>query len=216
MLHQIPTIFIGLWIYGIHKLFCFVSGKITKTTQWNPGHTFAFRLPCIKPEVQGRMAPMFHPAHNREDMRAFRIDQVLQPNNAKSVVSGGLGKMYRFVFQVCSARRELQPRVVLTVVLNSITLSSSVWLEEHKWGLWLRDLGTWKTSMVESDIRSLLLLQDCSISGQQVLMEVYFHRVKAASSWLEWWFRQITDIPYYSNDLLVHEEDETLWHVSQV
>lgn len=47
--------------------------------------------------------------------------------------------------------------------------------------------------MVESDIRSLLLLQDCSISGQQVLMEVlipplflktsiYFHRVKAASS----------------------------------
>lgn len=69
---------------------------------------------------------MFHPAHNRKDMRAFRIDQVLQPNIGKSVVSGGLGEMYKFVFQVCSAHRELQPRVVLTVVQNSITLSSSV------------------------------------------------------------------------------------------
>uniref|UniRef100_A0A674NIJ6 Tetratricopeptide repeat domain 39A n=1 Tax=Takifugu rubripes TaxID=31033 RepID=A0A674NIJ6_TAKRU len=55
-----------------------------------------------------------------KDMRAFRIYQVLQPNIAKSVVSGGLGTMYRFVFQVCSARRELQPHVVLTVVQNSL------------------------------------------------------------------------------------------------
>lgn len=80
-------------------IFCFVSGKITKTIQWNQGHTFAFRLLCLKPEVQGRMAPMFPPAHNRKDMRAFRISPVLQPNIATSVVSGGLEKMYKFVFR---------------------------------------------------------------------------------------------------------------------
>lgn len=46
-------------------MFCSVSGKITKTTQWNRGHIFVFRLLCIKPGAEGRMAPTFHPARNR-------------------------------------------------------------------------------------------------------------------------------------------------------
>lgn len=68
---------------------------------------------------------MFHPAHNRkrhERFLDFSGSAAQYYNIPTSSVSGGLGKMYTFVFQVCSARRELQPPVVLTVVQNSITM----------------------------------------------------------------------------------------------
>lgn len=114
------------WIFTIDNftMFCSVSGKITRTTRWNRGHIFAFRLLCIKPRARGRTAPTFHPARNRRRHESF-LDcsgsAAQWYNVPTSSVSGGLGKLYMFVFHMCSARGELQPLVVLSVILNSIT-----------------------------------------------------------------------------------------------
>lgn len=67
--HHRCSIITQVWVccgfYG-RQIQCFAifSGKITKTTQWNRGHIFAFRLLCIKPGAAARMAPTFHPARS--------------------------------------------------------------------------------------------------------------------------------------------------------
>lgn len=62
-----------LWISGVQvelswSSFFSVSGKITKTTRWNHGHTFVYRLLCTRPKAAGRTVSMCPPAHNKQRM----------------------------------------------------------------------------------------------------------------------------------------------------